>query len=175
MAPVRQNLILHPECRLPAVTGIAVEVSRSGGALALRYIVEGDIADLRLAPASAPVRADELWRHTCFEAFIREPDREAYFELNFAPSTQWAAYAFEAYRDGMGEAPLAAPRIDVRAASERFEMDVVLQAPVLLGGARLALSAIIEENSGAKSFWALAHPPGKPDFHHADGFALELP
>ena len=27
---------------------------------------------------------------------------------------------------------------------------------------------------GGISYWALAHPPGKPDFHHADGFALEL-
>ena len=25
------------------------------------------------------------------------------------------------------------------------------------------------------SYWALAHPPGKPDFHHPDCFALELP
>jgi hypothetical protein len=40
---------------------------------------------------------------------------------------------------------------------------------------RLGLSAVIEETSGRKSYWALAHPPGKPDFHHADCFAYELP
>ena len=40
---------------------------------------------------------------------------------------------------------------------------------------RLGLSAVIEDTSGGKSYWALAHPPGKPDFHHADCFALELP
>jgi hypothetical protein len=34
---------------------------------------------------------------------------------------------------------------------------------------------VIEETSGGKSYWALAHPPGKPDFHHADGFVYELP
>jgi hypothetical protein len=33
---------------------------------------------------------------------------------------------------------------------------------------------VIEETNGAKSYWALKHPPGKPDFHHADGFVLEL-
>ena len=38
----------------------------------------------------------------------------------------------------------------------------------------LGLSAVIEEANGRKSYWALAHPPGKADFHHADCFA-ELP
>jgi hypothetical protein len=34
---------------------------------------------------------------------------------------------------------------------------------------------VIEETNGRLSYWALAHPPGKPDFHHSDCFALELP
>ncbi len=44
------------------------------------------------------------------------------------------------------------------------------QAPL-----HLALSAVIEEKEGTKSYWALKHPPGKPDFHHPDCFALTLP
>jgi len=40
---------------------------------------------------------------------------------------------------------------------------------------KLGLSAVIEEIDGTKSYWALAHPPGKPDFHHPDCFALTLP
>ena len=40
---------------------------------------------------------------------------------------------------------------------------------------RLGLSAVIEENSGRKSYWALKHPDGPPDFHRADCFTLELP
>jgi hypothetical protein len=39
---------------------------------------------------------------------------------------------------------------------------------------RLGVSAVIEESDGAKSYWALKHAPGKPDFHHADSFAYEL-
>jgi hypothetical protein len=39
---------------------------------------------------------------------------------------------------------------------------------------RLAVSAVIEESDGRISYWALAHPPGKPDFHHADGFVVAL-
>jgi len=41
-------------------------------------------------------------------------------------------------------------------------------------GSKLALSAVIEEIDGTKSYWALAHPPGKPDFHHPDCFTLTL-
>jgi hypothetical protein len=33
---------------------------------------------------------------------------------------------------------------------------------------------VIEDTSGHKSYWALAHPPGKADFHHSDSFALEF-
>ena len=39
----------------------------------------------------------------------------------------------------------------------------------------IGLSAVIEETDGTKSYWALRHPPGPPDFHHPDCFALELP
>jgi len=39
---------------------------------------------------------------------------------------------------------------------------------------KLGLSAVIEERNGRKSYWALRHPAGQPDFHHPDCFALEL-
>ena len=37
------------------------------------------------------------------------------------------------------------------------------------------LSAIIEDTNGNRSFWALAHPPGEPDFHDAACFAAQVP
>ncbi len=39
----------------------------------------------------------------------------------------------------------------------------------------IGISAVIEETDGTKSYWALAHPPGKPDFHHPACFAATLP
>jgi hypothetical protein len=39
---------------------------------------------------------------------------------------------------------------------------------------QLALAAVIEDGNGRLSYWALGHPQGKPDFHHPDGFTLEL-
>src|ERR1019366_4823177 len=39
---------------------------------------------------------------------------------------------------------------------------------------RIALAAVIEDENGRLSYWGLRHPPGKPDFHHPNGFALEV-
>jgi hypothetical protein len=178
---MRRALAIHPGSHSTAATRIDVEVTRSGpGKLLLHYAVRGAIRDLRLPPAAAPERADELWKDTCFEAFIRRPPSEAYCELNFSPSTQWAAYRFGGYREGMSSIDgFRAPEIVPRTSTDLFEIRVSLDlahAPDLSPGTpwRLGISAIIEDTSGAKSYWALAHPQGKPDFHHADGFALEL-
>ena len=173
---MRQTLKLHPDSRCAAVTLIEARATRSHpGMLALHFIVTGQMRDLRFPPVAASERTDELWRHTCFEAFVRAPRGTGYSEFNFAPSTQWAAYRFNDYRDGMTVADeVPAPRIDVISSATCLEMQVSL---ALSGDApwRLGLSAVMEETSGVKSYWALAHPPSKPDFHHADCFALELP
>jgi hypothetical protein len=67
--------------------------------------------------------------------------------------------------------------VEVRSNGAGFELQVSLELPGLPSDSawRLGLAAVIEETSGRKSYWALAHPPGKPDFHHSDCFALELP
>jgi len=39
---------------------------------------------------------------------------------------------------------------------------------------KLALAMVVEDAGGALSYWALNHAGGKPDFHHASGFILEL-
>jgi hypothetical protein len=177
---MRRTLALHPDSHPAAVTRIDVEATRPRpGHLVLRYTVVGKITDLRLPRSADSARTDELWRHTCFEAFVRPPSGEAYFELNFAPSTQWAAYAFAAYRSGMRVADeVDTPFIEVQPGRDFY----VLQASLDLERAhlpkdavwQLGLSAVIEEESGALSYWALKHPPGRADFHHSDCFAFEL-
>jgi hypothetical protein len=39
---------------------------------------------------------------------------------------------------------------------------------------RIALTAVVEDAAGELSYWSLRHAAGKPDFHHAEGFVLEL-
>ena len=174
-------LKLHPGSPATAVMQIAVEIARAEhGRLSLRYLANGPISRLRLPHPAAPVRTDDLWRSTCFEAFIRRPDGRGYCELNFSPSSQWAAYRFTSYREGMSNIDdVAPPQISTSKTAAEFELKVLLD----LGEDRdrfgvetwqIGLSAVIEDSDGVTAYWALAHPPGKPDFHHADGFACQL-
>jgi len=164
-------LALHPESIRHPVQRIAVDLRQQARALSLKYIVTGAIEDVILPAPAPPARTDELWRSTCFEAFVLGPDG-AYVEFNLAPSTRWAAYAFDGYRSGMGDADAPAPRIETRRSARTFTLAATLELPDKAQA--LALSAIIETRDGAKSYWALAHPAGKPDFHHAAGFAHRL-
>ncbi len=169
------ELKLHPDSRCEAVHSISVAAARpQPGLLALRYTVAGRIAGVRLPPVAAPLRADELWQTTCFEAFVRTTPDAGYYEFNLAPSTRWAAYHFNGYRDGMALAEIVPPHIIVGANDTHFDLETLLYLPPDTADWRLGVSAVIEEVSGEKSYWALAHPPGKPDFHHDDSFALEL-
>ena len=169
----------HPGSASAAVAAIEVEIARPrSGTLVLSYVVTGKIGSLRLPAVTSPARADELWRHTCFEVFVRPSSAPSYYEFNLSPSTQWAAYGFAGYRSEMRVAnEIAEPRIDVSTDDERYVLSVLLDLdPLVQGDAawRLGLSAVIEEKDGAISYWALKHPEGRADFHHSDCFALEL-
>jgi len=175
---MHQTLRLHPDSSCLAVAHIDVEVLRpQAQILTLVYVVTGTIRDLAVPPVAAATRTDELWRHTCFEAFVGSSQSVAYYEFNFAPSTQWAAYRFSDYRTEMCVATeINAPQITVRSNPERYVLRASLELSRLSLSSRLrvGLSAVIEETSGHRSYWALAHPPGKADFHHSDSFALEV-
>lgn len=171
---MRLPLKPHPDGpQLPII--VDVELSRSPGRLALLYVVSGEIGGLSIpAPAPAPAaRTDGLWQHTCFEAFFRVPGDDSYGEVNIAPSGAWAAYGFESYRAGMIPADMAALRSVTRRTERVFTLETQVEVPP--GPLRLGLSAVIEEQDGRKSYWALAHPAAKPDFHHPDSFVCELP
>jgi hypothetical protein len=172
---MRHALTLHPDSVSAAVESISVDVVRTAGdVLGLRYLLIGRIVDLAFPAPAASARAERLWEHSCFEAFLGDEWGEAYAELNVSPSTEWAGYRFDSYRAGMRHAAFPAPRVEVEAGPERLEVKVALQLNSF-GRRRLGLSAVIEEKGGAKSYWALAHPPGAPDFHHRDCFAIDLP
>jgi len=176
------TLMRHPESRSGAVRNVGALVSREPrGALAITYSIEGDCARLRVPPPRPPRIAHGLWQHTCCECFIALKGQPGYHEFNFAPSGEWEAYAFAKYREG---GPIADeelnPRIAVRSRAERLELDASIPLDRLSAmhphaSLALALSAVVEDEHGVLSWWALKHPPGKPDFHHPDAFVLELP
>ncbi|MFN3537453.1 MAG: DOMON-like domain-containing protein [Brevundimonas sp.] len=164
-------LIPHPST-LSAGLQIHVQARRRDGVVSLEYRVTGQVAALRLPDPTARVRTDGLWRTTCFEAFAGRG--AGYAEYNLSPSGAWAAYGFDGYRAGMAPLEQPAPLIVTRQTAET----VVLTADVVLppdADGRIGLAAVLETLDGAISYWALAHPAEKPDFHHPDSFVLTLP
>lgn len=161
--------------------GIEVRVRRSQpDTLLFQYVLRAEMPRIRVPSGQPPGRADGLWKHTCFEAFIAVADASRYYELNFSPSGRWAIYSFSGYRSGMSPTDVTEPpELDVRRFDDRLELDAPIRMSDLIareGGRmlKLALTAVIEDDSGTLSYWALKHAPGKPDFHHPDGFVLEL-
>jgi hypothetical protein len=181
----RHILLPHPVSEKggsqDVVQELSVAVARPGpDALKLTYRLAGDLRALNFPEPRAAVRADGLWRHSCFEAFLGRVGASDYWEYNFSSSGAWAAYHFTAYREGM--APLmkgAPPAISTSLGSETLELTVTmdlswLARSVAMVGLRLGLAAIVEDKVRVLSYWALKHPAEKPDFHHSDSFVVEL-
>jgi hypothetical protein len=172
------RLLPHHAYPPSKVTAVEVECVFSDDDILLTYTVRGSKELLIPAPAE-PRRADDLWQVTCFELFLRAEGEQSYLEFNFSPSGQWAAYRFASQRTGREDvAVVVSPHIECLDSNEptRFAMEVDCDlSEVAPHRHALGLSAIIEEVGGRKSFWALAHPPGEPDFHHPACFAAELP
>ena len=148
--------------------------------LKLIYRINGALNRLQVPAACPPRRADGLWQHTCFEAFIKASASSDYYEFNFSPSGEWAAYMFRSYRDGgRFDDDSMDPAISVNIEDDCLVLNAVVgldRLPAIRSAARLliGLSAVIEASDGSLSYWALNHPAETPDFHHPDSFALEL-
>ena len=175
------NLVPHP-ANPPGIRELKVWASidhaASLAAVATTNIWFGVGApvDRFIVPLSEePHRADELWKTTCFEAFLRPLGEERYREWNFAPSGDWAAYEFSAYRDGMVPAEIDAdPYIRMEDNFTWWALGATIAVPADTNW-QLGLCAVLEEKDGTKSYWALAHPGEKPDFHDPGCFAAHLP
>jgi hypothetical protein len=175
----RTPLAPHPTSAPGAVRDLSISAVRDGNFLVLSYRLVGDLDALLLPDRCGSARVDELWRHTCFEVFIGHGASGEYLEYNFSPSGEWAAYRFSGYRAGMQTCELAvAPSLRTHVAVDTFELDsrVDLRGLPLARGGTLGLgvTAVIEDEAGVLSYWALKHPAEKPDFHHPDSFVLDI-
>jgi hypothetical protein len=164
-----------------ATLAIEARIARTAyGMLTVSYRLEGDVPRLRVPSAQPPRFSEGLWRHTCFELFVRRGGAPAYHEFNFSPSGEWAVYAFERYREGVAVVDCDLdPRTAVEATASTLKLTAGIPLRALSpthadGALSLALCAVIEDVEGALSYWALAHPADKPDFHHRDSFTLHL-
>lgn len=173
-------LIAHPSTPNDNVRSLTVRLrAEEPDILVFQYSLAADMSHVRLPQSGGRGRADALWEHTCFEAFVAAKDAPGYHEFNFSPARDWAVYRFSAYREGMSRAEMdPAPEISVRRSDPGLELEAAVRighlAELDARHLRVALAAVIEDEVGGLSYWGLRHPPGRPDFHHRDGFALEV-
>jgi hypothetical protein len=171
-----KSLQPHPGYLPLAVTGVEARViGMDENWLRVRWRIEGS-GQLSVPPFAGRGRADNLWKTTCFELFLKTPGGTSYVELNLSPSERWAAYDFSDYREGITDRPMdREPACTMRLGSSFAIFDAAIPAAGLPAMPwQLGICAVIEEEGGVISYWAVAHPDGKPDFHHPACFAVTL-
>jgi hypothetical protein len=157
-------LMLHVACDLGPVRAVTAAILPTAQGCQAEFRLEGHIPAIVLPPQGRGERRDNLWQTTCFEIFWQPLGGTAYYEFNLSPSGDWAAYGFDSFREGMRDAPVAAIAI----ACAHDESALLLKASIaadLPVPAQVALNAIVAHPGGGKQYWALAFPPGRPEFH----------
>jgi hypothetical protein len=175
------ELRLHPSSSCDAVRrfGVRIEPSAHLPGWRITFRIDGKMGGLRLPLPGIARRSDGLWQHTCFEAFFQADASDNYYEFNFAPSGDWAAYRFSGRRTGRSSPGMPAPSVSFQCTADDCELiaDIPVAALPELAGAsvvRAGLSAIIESEDGSLSWWAISHAGDKPDFHDPSTFAIRV-
>ena len=170
------ELIPHPAHPPLAVRRMEARVlSLTDHWLRVRWRVDG-VEKLVVPKFGGKGRADNLWQTTCFELFLRPAGGAAYCEFNLSPSERWAAYDFADRREGMAQRPFARePDCTLRLGRAMAIFDAALpRAQLPDPPCAVGLAAVIEEEGGVKSYWALCHQGEAPDFHDPACFTATL-
>jgi hypothetical protein len=180
MLTAHARLVRHPLAPWsgPDLALAATCSVRAGGGGECRFEVVGAVDALVVPQGTGAARRDGLWRHTCFELFISRRGEPGYLEFNYAPSGDWAAYAFSGYRAPAPPPAVPAPSISTELAARRLSLTALAPPgswpPVAAGALAITLAAVIEAKNGALGYFALCHPAVQPDFHDRRGFTLTL-
>ncbi|MEH1891137.1 MAG: DOMON-like domain-containing protein [Nostoc sp.] len=158
---------------------IVGNIARNGNKLAIRYMLEGDLKEIAIAPLSnTPSRKHELWKDTCFEFFVSIKDSLRYWEFNLSPAGHWNVYHFDGYRQGMQEETaftILPFNVQNQAEGLALALDVDLDKIVLAEQAiEVSITTVIKHRDGEVTYWALTHRGVEADFHLQDSFIVKL-
>ncbi|MEL6238465.1 MAG: hypothetical protein AAFQ90_07710 [Pseudomonadota bacterium] len=164
-----QPLMLHRACDLGPIRAVTASIVPSKAGFEAQFRLEGRISGIIVPSAGPSVRTDNLWKTTCLEVFWQPIGQPGYVEFNLSPSGRWASYDFDSFREGMRDAPVKSIALSCsHSDSDKEGGELLLAASVsaeLPAPAQVALNAIVEHSDGALQYWALAFPPGPPEFH----------
>ena len=171
------TLVPHKKLTTPPNYSVSVQVNWTGPHLSLEYEIKGDLNTLVLPPLnSKPKRLDELWKHTCFEAFLGLNNDPHYWELNISPSGDWNLYSFSNYRTGQSlETRIHKMNHEILESNStchrsKITLDVSNFLPETL--IPIGLTAVIEHRDSSKTYWAIRHCSDQPDFHIRESFLI---
>lgn len=138
-----------------------------GGLLLLEYLINGPILDILIPKETAlPGFTLGLWQHTCCECFLRPEGAESYTEWNFSLDCNWWHCDFDGYRaPAKKQTPGQQPKnFQIILRETTLRLTAAIACPDT-AGLRVGPAIIIEQLSGERSHWAIAHHGKKPDFH----------
>ena len=167
------SLILHPDCAEGPIRSVSAQIEPTADGCRARFRFDGDVTAIKIPVSTASERTDNLWQTTCFEIFWQPRGDTYYREFNLSPSSRWACYDFDSFREGMRDAPVEAISIS----SSHNDGELVLEANIaskLPLSADVALNAVVEDKDGNIQFWALAFEDGKAEFHSTVCRAIAL-
>ncbi len=162
----------------PAIT-ITGTLEREGNQLAIEYMLVDDLNQVTiLAPSPLPTRQYDLWKATCFEFFLGQPNQPNYWEFNLSPTGDWNVFHLDDYRQGLQEVaaiqilPFQVQRQQTSLAlSLTLDLNSVMTAPPVL---EVGICAVIQSSNLPLTYWALSHKGPQADFHRRDSFILLL-
>lgn len=166
-----------PQVSMVSICGSA---TRAENTLSITYLLSGELDKVMIPPPNqASKRRNHLWKKTCFEFFLRsaQPNSSQYWEFNLSPAGDWNVFSLTGYRQGLQEErAIATLPFKTELSSDKLSLSISVDIAALVGSQDILLgisTVLILEQT--ESFWAIAHPTQKADFHHPDSFALRLP
>ena len=151
-------------------TNITIEASLSltSQQLELSFLLQGVGDHYLFERESQAKRADELWRATCFEAFVKNLNSKEYWELNIAPNGSWNLYRFSDYREDMQEeSRVLTPKVLFKQERDKVRVSIKVDFMEKLFDERVDfnLALILLDMEGKRHFFTLNPKEGVADFH----------
>jgi len=141
--------------------------------LQLTFTLEGDLNAYLLPKEEKILRANELWKATCFELFLADTESKEYYELNISSSLAWNFYFLKEYRVKPEEVKnLLIPKIKSFRNKDKYEIIFELEsAEIDFEKFELFnLATILLTVKKERTFWSFIPQSGVPDFHNRRGF-----
>lgn len=129
-------------------------------------------------------RANELWKITCIEFFIKSTSEKKYWEFNISPLGFWNFYELDDYRSNLNESSLCEPVqftfSVIKNQNLTFNLLININSlinyyPYIIQNGLLSITSVIRWKNNTTSYLALKHAENKPDFHSDIGFFISIP